>query len=458
MTRPHLPRPLKAFCVCPHCWHRFRPDEVLWIAAHPDLVGDVRLTPEDPVRFLPSRFSPDGHALDPAGERTRRLACPRCHLEIPQLLLERPMVIFSIAGSPSSGKSYFLASAMWTLRQDLARTFHVAFTDTDPAMNRAVSANESRLFLNEDAGAMVAIEKTEMEGAQYNSVQFDPGVATLLAHPFMFTVRPGRDHVNGHAAAQLTTLLTLYDNAGEHFLPGADTARAPGTQHLARAQVLMFIFDPTQDVRFKQKLQGVSSDPQLAPGRRTIRQDQLLVDMVRRVRMHAGLAPQERIARPLFLLMSKSDIWRELLTDEQGVPLDTITPPYARERPGLGKVGIRRVDRVSARLRELMMEFAPEMVTAAEDAFERVIYVPVSATGTSPVLDPASGLLKINVNRLAPTWCTVPFVYALARWSQHLMASDKSEPSEAFYPQDAERPPETEDLQHGVTEARADGA
>lgn len=428
-----MTRPLKASCICPHCWHRFRPDEVLWIASHPELAGDPMLSAEDAVRFLPSRFAPDGQAIDPLGGRTRRLACPHCHLEVPQLVLERPMVIMSIAGSPSSGKSYFLASAMWKAREDFARTFSVAFTDTDPAMNRMLAANEARLFLSEDSQSLVSIDKTEMEGVQYNSVQFGPGNSTLLAHPFIFTVRPGRDHVNGGNAAQLTTLLTLYDNAGEHFLPGADTSRAPGTQHLARAQVLMFVFDPTQDVRFRQKLQQVSTDPQLAAGRRTVRQDQLLVEMARRVRMHAGLAPQERIRKPLFVLMSKSDIWSRLLVDERGHPMDVETAPFSVERPGLGKMGIRKVDRTSARLRELLMAFAPEVVTAAEDAFERVIYVPVSATGCSPVLDQASGLLKMHVGAIKPAWCSVPFAYALARWSTHLIASDKSEQGDDFY-------------------------
>ncbi len=427
-----MTRKLKPSAVCPHCWHRFRPDETLWIAQHPELLGDRLLSPEDQVRFLPSRFTPQGEAIDPLGARTRRLACPRCHLEIPQLVLERPMVIMSVAGSPSSGKSYFLASAMWKLREELARTFSVAFTDTDPAMNRVLAQNESRLFLSEDQNALVSIDKTELEGVQYNSVQFDPGVATLLAHPFIFTVRPARDHINGHAPDKLTTLLTLYDNAGEHFFPGADTNRAPGTQHLARAQVLMFVFDPTQDVRFRARLQGISGDPQLAAGARTTRQDQLLVEMARRIRLHAVLSPQERIAKPLFVVMSKSDIWAPLLREADGTPMDVASPPTMRDRPGLGKVSLRRVDRTSDRIRALLQEVAPEIVTAAEDAFERVIFVPVSALGTSPVLDAASGLLKVPVSKIDPHWTTVPFVYSLARWSTHLIASDKSERDGAF--------------------------
>lgn len=426
-----MSRKLKSSALCPHCWHRFRPDETLWIAAHPELLGDRLLTAEEPVRFLPSRFTPEREAIDPGGARTRRLACPNCHLEIPRLLLERPMTIMSIAGSPSSGKSYFLASAMWKLREDLARTFSVAFTDTDPAMNRALTDNEARLFLSEDRTASVHIDKTELEGSQYNSVQFDPGVATLLARPFIFTVRPSRDHVNGHAPDRLTQLLTLYDNAGEHFFPGADTARAPGTQHLARAQVLMFIFDPTQDVRFRQRLAGSSADPQLAAGTKVTRQDQLIVEMAKRVRMHAGLSAGQRISKPLFVILSKSDIWGGLLREENGEPVDIVTPPFERERAGLGKMSIRRVDAVSDRVRALLRDLAPEVVAAAEDAFERVIFVPVSAIGTSPALDPASGLLKVPVSRIVPRWVTVPFIYTLARWSSHLVANDRGEQGES---------------------------
>ncbi len=402
---------------------------MVWISAHPELVGDRLLSADEPVRFLPSRFSPQGEAIDPEGARTRRIACPRCHLEIPQLLLERPLTIMSVAGSPSSGKSFFLVSAIWKLREEFARSFFLAFTDTDPAMNRPLADNEARLFLAEDRKGLVHIDKTELEGAHYNSVQFDPGITSLLARPFLFTVRPSRDHVNGHGADRLTQLLALYDNAGEQFLPGAESARMPATQHLARARVLMFVFDPTQDVRFRDRLGGVSSDPQLAPGVRTCRQDQLIVEMAKRVRLHAGTSPGERVAKPLFLVVSKSDIWGPLLQDESGSPLDITSPPYESLRPGVGTVAIRRIDSVSERLRCLMRTITPEVVAAAEDSFERVIYVPVSAIGVSPEIDPASGLLKVQASRVAPRWVTVPFAYTLSRWASHLIDNDRGDPA-----------------------------
>lgn len=427
-----MSRTLKGTSLCPHCWHRFRPEDALWIAASPELGHDRMLREEDSIRFMPSRFTPFGEAIDPGGAATRRLACPRCHLEIPRLILERPMVVMSLVGSPSSGKTYFLASAFWTLREDLARHFSVVLTDTDPGMNCGIAANEQRLFLGQDASALVSLDKTELEGAQYDSVQFDRGLPTLFVRPLIFTARPSRDHVNGHAPDRVSKIFTLYDNAGEHFAPGADTARAPGTQHLGVAQVLMFMFDPTQDARFRRLLAGSSGDPQLDPGAKAVRQDQFLVEMARRVRLHAGLGPQERIRRPLFVLLSKSDVWESLLREADGSAVDVRTPPYRRAKPGLGRISIRRVDHVSGRIRSLLLELAPEIVMAAEDAFERVIFVPVSALGTSPVLDHASGLLKVQSSRIAPRWVAVPFVYTIARWSQRLIASDLEQPDPAF--------------------------
>jgi len=71
---------LQSRITCPHCWHEFAPEESLWIAEHPDLLGDIRLGDQFQSRFLPTRFTPDGDAIDPEGQRTTRLACPNCDL------------------------------------------------------------------------------------------------------------------------------------------------------------------------------------------------------------------------------------------------------------------------------------------------------------------------------------------------------------------------------------------
>lgn len=421
-------RKLLAQLTCPHCWHECRADELPWVATHPELRGDPKLTSDDGLRFLPTRFAPSGDAIDPLGSPCTEHACPRCHLVIPPLALERPIVIHSVAGAPGSGKTCFLASALWELRRVFATTFSLALVDADPTVSAGLAHNEELLFMAREPDRPVALAKTELAEGPYRSVQCEPGVTTLLPKPLLFTVRPQGAHPNAAAADACAHLMCLYDNAGEHFRPGADTAMQPGTQHLARASVLHFLFDPTQDLRFRPILSAVSHDPQLASNARAERQEMLISEMAHRVRVHSGLSASERLRKVLMVLVGKSDVWSKLVAE------DLESDPYwSRQEDGrtLGYVDVKRVDRVSLAVREMLRRFAPEIVATAEDACERVVYVPISAFGASPSRDPATGLLMIKPSAVHPRWVTVPFAYALARWSTTLIGSNKSDAAEA---------------------------
>lgn len=73
--------------TCPHCWEQFAPEKTLWIAEHADLLGDNRL-PDQSQRFLPTRFTVKGEAIDSKGFPCHQLACPNCHLIVPRPLFE----------------------------------------------------------------------------------------------------------------------------------------------------------------------------------------------------------------------------------------------------------------------------------------------------------------------------------------------------------------------------------
>src|SRR5687768_4272609 len=108
--------PLVRKVVCPHCWHTFRPEEILWVSEHEELVGDP-IVKDEPIRFLPTRFNLEGCAIDAREMVCRTLACPECHLVIPRVLLENPITFFSLVGSVGSGKSNLLAAMTWELRR-----------------------------------------------------------------------------------------------------------------------------------------------------------------------------------------------------------------------------------------------------------------------------------------------------------------------------------------------------
>lgn len=388
----------------------------MWIAAHPDLAGDPRLGPEQQQRFLPSRFDVAGHALDARGAACHELACPQCHLVLPRAMVEVEPVFLSILGAPSCGKSYFLAAMTWMLRQTLPRHFSVAFADADATFNHQLNEYEEIQFLNPDQDRLVSLRKTEEQGDLYDEVLYG-AQRVRYPRPFIFTLRPLDNHPNQAWAARYSRVLCVYDNAGESFLPGADTGGAPVTRHLAKSRALLFLFDPTQDLRFRRACYGKTSDPQMIDRserlerERPIRQDTILLEAAGRVRRHAGLAQTARHNRPLVVVVTKYDAWRSLLDD---APLE---PPWSPSRRGdLCALNLDAVDSLSRRVRGLLFAMSPEIVTAAESFAQRVVYIPVSAMGRGPEVDAQSGALGIRPRDIAPKWVEVPLLYTIARF------------------------------------------
>ena len=166
-------------------------------------------------------------------------------------------LFLSILVAPACGKSYFLAAMTWRLRHVLPKHFSLVFGDADPVSNHRLHEYEELQFLNPDPNALVQIEKTATQGDLYDTVLFGEQ-AISFPRPFMFTLRLAETHLNHPAAGRLARVMCLYDNAGESFLPGQDTAVSPVTRHLALSRCLMFLFDPTQDPRFRRACQGKS--------------------------------------------------------------------------------------------------------------------------------------------------------------------------------------------------------
>jgi hypothetical protein len=392
----------------------------LWISEHPDLIGDKRLGDEFALRFLPSRFTVDGDAIDPEGQRTSKLACPACHLEVPRSLFQIPPVFFSILGAPASGKSYFLASMTWQLRQLLPNRFQLAMTDTDPVSNARLHEYEEMQFLNPNPDRPVAIEKTQVQGDLYDSVNM--GTHTVqYPRPFLFNIQPMQKHPNFQRSRDVSRVITLYDNAGESFLPGQDTASSPVTRHLAHSRCLFFLFDPTQDARFRRACEGKSQDPQMQnrserfARENSIRQDTILLEAIQRVRRHAGLRDDELHQRPLVIVVTKWDSWKELL------PTLSNAAPYTDLLNGVSVLDLKRIESTSEQVGALLRSLTPEIVASAEGFAKHLLFLPVSATGIAPEVDPENGTFGIRPRDLKPYWVEVPMLYALSQWCKGLI-------------------------------------
>lgn len=367
---------------CPCCWQGFAPQESLFIAEDPRLLGDPVAGPTEPIRFLPSRFDLTGAAIDPDGARCTRLACPRCRQEFPRAMIEVPATIASVVGSPGAGKSHLLASAAWSLRRQGAMT-GVEVVDAEPRMHGRMHAMENALFGQHASSAPQRLAKTETAGGDgYREVRVGGRTETVPV-PFIFTVR---DPI----ARSDERLLVLYDNAGEHFLPGADEATRPVTRHLGRSEFAIFVLDPTQDDAFRAALglPGAASGPS--------RQDVVLQEMASRVRQHRGRRTDQPCDLPLVVALAKADLWAQAL----GITMDR--EPYLQG----GGVDRDALADAHGKLVRFCERAAPEFLAAVRAAFPQCLFVPCSALGRGA-----------GASRVEPQWAATPFVAAW-EWRQ----------------------------------------
>ncbi len=412
MSKPPSPPPdteseLVEAISCPHCWHRFPPDDLHFIATSPSLAFDHRLPGGAKRRFLPSQFTFTGDAIDPAGGTCTETACPKCHLEVPRLLGLRSTFTVSIFGSPSSGKSFLLAAITRMLTERLG-AYRLSIDDVDAEANAIIHDYEKSLFDQPTKESPVRLLKTDLVGDWYRTVSFG-GSTKTLPKPFLYRIDPLRTHPLHARAKKAALVLCIYDNAGEHFEPGSETEDSPVTRHMAKAQGLMFVFDPTQETSFRTACRERSSDPQWADDRRS-RQQTLFSEAMARVLRFRSLHPTAQVDTPLIVILPKYDAWSFLLGDQ---PL----PEPARDMPLKNGSSVRVFDRptiqrVSAACREMLAKHAGPMLTRIEERCrpDRVLFVPVSATGCGPAGKDEGGKYFHYAGSINPIWAEVPLL------------------------------------------------
>jgi len=392
-----LRRTLRPNTTCPQCWSAFPSADVRFIAESPTLVGDPIVGSDESLRFLPTRFDRQGRAIDPGGAVCMRTACPVCHLEVPPALLEVGQTVVSVVGAPSSGKSVLLAAATFMMRSGLVVP-GLDFTDIDPSLNDLTIDLEGTLFKSATPEVPTMIAKTETSGRLYRS--YRRGDLRITApKPQLF----------GLARGGVRSVLALYDNAGEHFLPGAVPPFEQATRHLGVSSAIVLVIDPTQDPRVYGPLGGRDHVAALggsssAPGRA----DLVLVELVNRVRRQRGLSASEPLPLRVVVALSKHDLWSPLAPEIEDVLRGASTAHPMRAPDGatlshMHRGGVAFLER-----------HLPEVLGAVRSVEPGFKVVPFSGLGRAPQLDASSGAMSIVPASVRPIWAAVPFIVALS--------------------------------------------
>ena len=394
---------LRKSIICPACWREFPPGMVKFIATSEQFQADPIAGPGEPLRFRAMRFDSLGNALDPGDSRCSGLACPHCHSEFPRVLLELPPMTISIVGAPTSGKTNLLASGLWRMAQR-AGELGCSIMDPEPRFNTILHRNEDILFSADRTDSVLILPKTEVSGpALYRTVHIN-GTAEMAPRPAFFVVGVGSGP---------KSVMVLYDNAGEHFMPGGRTALSDSaTRHLERSAVIIVVFDPLQDRRFRQRFAPHATGPGMDGHQR---QELVFSEAIARVRRLRSLAPADPIDIPIVVALTKADVWgRNALGDAWTQVEGTAAKPL-----GSSEV-LAQVKSVSDTARAAISSVAAEFTNTVNSQASASWFVPVSALGTSPEL--RDGQYVIPAGSIRPCWSEMPFVLAM-----HLAAGSASQ-------------------------------
>lgn len=403
--------------VCPHCWHGFAPEQMHFIATNPALAFDHRLGVGEYRRFLPSQFTPHGDAIDPGGGICTETACPECHLKVPRVMAMRRTLALSMFGSPSASKSYVLTS-MTHQAEQLLDKFQVSIDDASTEANVIIRDYQSQLFRAPTPDTKVRLLKTDLEGDWYTRVSFGKR-SKLLPKPFLFKIDPMPHHPAHRSRSAAGRILRIYDNAGESFQSGMEKEESPVTRHMAQADGLMFVFDPTQENSFREACRQQSDDPQWCDSRMSDQQT-LFSEAMRRIQRFAGRSEAERVRKPLIVVLAKYDAWSFLAKAER-------LPDPWRPRPSASgsqelDFDIEGVRNVSQACRALLAQHASPMLTRIETNCtpELTLFVPVSATGCPPAGKDEQGYYHLAGN-IKPMWAEVPLLALMHMCAPDLM-------------------------------------
>jgi hypothetical protein len=377
--------------TCPVCWLQFDLGEIMHLATHDSLRGDPVLGEDVPQRFLATRFNDRGQALDALGLPCTEIACPHCRRTLPPGFTEMPHHIISIVGDQSAGKSYYLSVLMKMLPTSLYDNFSVVFQDADPAGNALLNEMKQTLFgAQTPEGARLA--KTQLEGGMYVRLP-RYGRVVALPKPFVYSVASSRDLAKRCA-------LIFYDNAGEHFQPGRDSAESPGAQHVASSSGIVFLFDPFNSPDFRREISD-RQDPQLEKPAFD-QQGVILSEMKVRIAKLLNLELMQHIDTPMAVLIGKCDAWIHLLgTNLLRAPVND------------GCLDLEALALNSIQVRQLVKRICPHIVANAESISRRVLFFPVSSFGHAPVkLGP--GDFVPDPRQLKPFQVEVPMLWLLS--------------------------------------------
>ncbi|MEK4438503.1 MULTISPECIES: TRAFAC clade GTPase domain-containing protein [Paenibacillus] len=372
-------RPLFYDIVCPYCFSKFSPEEVVFRAAHHrDDDEDYALGEDAKLNRYRERFGldtvfdmeavlaphdvPEEHRIysdnivmglnDRYGVVTRRRLCPHCHNELPVTAGKAPSNIISIIGASQVGKSVYMTSLIHTLQHYTADHFDAACMPLNAEISRRFRADyEEPLFERGDL-----LDSTQKE---------------KLQEPFIFQfVFKDEDK------APLT--LVFFDVAGEGMVE-QDYLGLHG-QHIKNSAGILFMVDPLQIRSIRDKIRiNLGNEP----GEWTPRYDEPRDVVLTLFGDFIAYQDKAKTNIPTAVVLTKSDMLHSL-KDEEGDYIKSNSNVF-RNMVHRDWFNLTEFENIDGEIRRFIEKVDRPFKGTMDVYFKDTAYFAVSALGSNPV-------------------------------------------------------------------------
>ncbi|WP_159886969.1 TRAFAC clade GTPase domain-containing protein [Paenibacillus puerhi] len=396
---PVKERPAFYSIVCPYCFTKCEPGDVVFRAAHvkenddefalqederlnewrrkfrlalPDMeaVIDPELIPEDSRVY-------SGQVLvavtDRYGVTTRRRLCPNCHNELPITAGQVPSNIISIVGASQVGKSVYMTSLIHTLQTETAAHFQAACMP--------LSADISRKFRHYYHEPI--FERGSMLQSTNPNEQQEPFIFQFV---FKDETKP-------------PLLLVFFDVAGEGMVE-RDYLDIYAS-HIKNSSGILFLVDPLQvrTIRDKMRLNLGEEEGEFAS--RYDEPREVVISLYENFISHQQSGKTDI---PTAIVLTKSDMLQHLQEEDS----DYIQPNSnvfrdVRHRGYLDRTEFENID---GEIRRFIEKVDRPFKDAVDVYFRNTAYFAVSALGTNPVNRQVTGVIS-------PVRVDEPFIWLL---------------------------------------------
>ncbi|MCR8644714.1 hypothetical protein NV379_18835 [Paenibacillus sp. N1-5-1-14] len=396
---PAKERPPYYSIVCPFCFSKFEPEEVVFRANHIKDNDDDFMLQEDlklnnwrrkfnlsqvdmeaiiEPHTIPEQNQVYSHNVlvavsDRYGVETKRRLCPQCHNELPISAGKVPSNIISIVGASQVGKSVYMTSLIHTLQHTTASNFNAACIPLSAEISRKFRQNYHEPIFERGSMLQSTNPNEQQEPFIFQFVFKDPDQAPLT--------------------------LVFFDVAGEGMVEREYIDIY--ASHIKNSSGILFLVDPLQIRSIRDRIHIKLGEEEGEFANRYDEPREVVISLFENFIAHQH---NSKTNIPTAIVLTKSDML-QYLKEEDSEYIQSNSNVF-RNVVHKGFLNQTEFENINGEISRFIEKVDRPFKDAVDVYFTNTAYFSVSALGTNPINKQVTGVIN-------PTRVDEPFIWLL---------------------------------------------